>query len=153
MHLFSKKRPGLLLFDVNETLLDLSHMKEAVNTTFGNEMAFQLWFSLLIQYAQVENVTGTYHDFSKVGQAVMYMMAEKTGQEVPEAKQKELVEMVKSSQPHPDVIPGLQGLQEAGFRLATLSNSPAKSSFPHLEAVGLKGFFEGTLSVDGVEKF
>lgn len=148
-----KGRPTVLLFDVNETLLDMSAMQKAVNETFNNELAFKLWFSQLIQYSLVETVTGQYHDFSKVGQAAMRMTVEILGQDVSETKQKELVEMVKKTQPHPDVIPGLEKLREAGFRMATLSNSPSKSSVPHLEEAGLKGFFEATLSVDGVEKF
>lgn len=149
----SKSRPALLLFDVNETLLDMSAMQKAVNETFENELAFKLWFSQLLQYSLVENVTGKYHSFSEVGQAVMRMTVEALGKDVSEAKQKELVEMVKKTQPHPDVVPGLEKLREAGFRMATLSNSPSKSSVPHLEEVGLKNFFEATLSVDSVEKF
>ncbi|WP_345156743.1 HAD family hydrolase [Pontibacter saemangeumensis] len=66
---------------------------------------------------------------------------------------KELVEMVKETKPHPDVVPGFNRLRGVGFRMATLSNSPAKSSVPHLEAVGLMGFFEETLSVGSVERF
>lgn len=81
------------------------------------------------------------------------MTAAVIGQNVSEEKQKELVAMVKAAQPHPDVIPGLQKLQEAGFRMATLSNSPTKSSIPHLEKVGLSGFFEKMMTVDGVKKF
>ncbi|GAB3823400.1 haloacid dehalogenase type II [Pontibacter rugosus] len=149
----SNGRPAVLLFDVNETLLDLSDMQQAVNKTFDNELAFHLWFALLLEYALVENVTDQYHTFSEVGQAVMKMTAEKIGQNVPEAKLKELVEMVNKTQPHPDVIPGLKKLKEAGFRLATLTNSPAKSSIPHLESVGLADYFEETFSVDSVKKF
>ncbi|PRY09868.1 2-haloacid dehalogenase [Pontibacter ummariensis] len=147
------KRPALLLFDVNETLLDLSDMQQAVNKAFNNELAFKLWFAQLLEYSLVESVTGQYHDFSEVGQAVMRMTAKMTGQDVPEEKQKELVTMVNASKPHPDVVPGLEKLQQAGFRLATLTNSPAKTGIPHLEKVGLKDFFEDTLSVDSVEKF
>lgn len=148
-----KDRPAVLLFDVNETLLDMSGMQKAVNEAFNNELAFKLWFSHLLEYALVENVTGKYHDFSEVGQAAMHMVTKIAGRDISEAKQKELVEMVKETKPHPDVVPGLNRLREAGFRMATLSNSPARSSVPHLEAVGLKGFFEETFSVDSVEKF
>lgn len=147
------KRPALLLFDVNETLLDLSDMQEAVNKAFKNELAFKLWFTQLLEYSLVETVTDTYHDFSEVGQAAMRMTIAATGQDVSEEKQKELVAMVKATKPHSDVIPGLQKLQQAGFRMATLTNSPATSSVPHLEKVGLKDFFEATLSVDAVQKF
>lgn len=153
MQNISNKRPAVLLFDVNETLLDMSDMQEAVNKAFNNELAFKFWFAQLLEYSQVENVTGTYHNFSEVGQAVMRMTVAVTGQDVSEEKQKELVAMVKETKPHPDVIPGLEKLQGAGFRMATLTNSPAKTSVPHLEKVGLKNFFEATLSVDAVEKF
>lgn len=148
-----KGRPAVLLFDVNETLLDLSEMQKAVNQTYGNELTFKLWFSHLLEYALVENSTNTYHDFSKVGQAAMKMVTEITGKDVSDARQKELVEMVKETKPHADVIPGLQKLKSMGFRMATLTNSPAKSSIPHLEKVGLKSFFDETFSVDSVEKF
>ncbi|MFC6998014.1 haloacid dehalogenase type II [Rufibacter roseus] len=149
----TKKRPAVLLFDVNETLLDLSDMQKAVNEALHNSLAFKFWFAQLLEYSLVENSTNTYHYFSEVGQAAMQMTVEKMGLDLPKAKQKELVEMVNKSEPHPDVVPGLEKLKEAGFRLATLTNSPAKSSIPHLEAVGLKDFFEETLSVDSVQKF
>lgn len=151
--LFSKKRPALLLFDVNETLLDMFAMEEEVNKTFKNELAFKFWFAQLLEYSLVENSTATYHSFSEVGKAVMKMTVEASGKEISEAKQKELVEMVNTTQPHPDVVPALRRLKQAGFRMATLSNSPAKATVPHLEMVGLKEFFEATMSVDSVKKF
>lgn len=147
------KRPAVLLFDVNETLLDLSDMQQAVNKAFDNELAFKLWFAYLLEYALVENSTGKYHDFSKVGQAAMQMITKALGKDIPEEKQQELVRMVNDTPPHPDVVPGLEKLQAAGFRLATLTNSPAASGIPHLEQVGLKHFFEETFSVDSVQKF
>ncbi|MFD3001872.1 haloacid dehalogenase type II [Pontibacter toksunensis] len=149
----TNKRPALLLFDVNETLLDMSDMQKEVNKAFGNELAFKFWFAQLLEYALVETVTDKYHSFSEVGEAVMRMTAAVIGKDVSEEKQKELVAMVKDTKPHPDVIPGLEKLQQAGFRMATLSNSPSKSSIPHLKEVGLTDFFEETLTVDGVEKF
>lgn len=149
----SNKRPALLLFDVNETLLDMSGMQEAVNSTFNNELAFKFWFAQLLEYSLVESVTGEYHSFSEVGEAVMRMTVAAMEKDIPEAKQKELVAMVKATEPHPDVIPGLEKLQQAGFKMATLSNSPTKSSIPHLEKVGLSGFFEKMMTVDNVKKF
>ena len=148
-----KSRPALLLFDVNETLLDTTPMREAVNKAFQSEYAFQHWFSWLLHYSLVENVTNEYHDFSQIGQAVMQMTVTAFSRNIPEAKQKELVEMVKDLPAHLDVIPGLQKLQQAGYRMATLSNSPYKSSVPHLEKLGLNSFFESMLSVDIAQKF
>lgn len=47
------KRPAVLLFDVNETLLDLSDMQQAVNKAFDNELAFKLWFAYLLDRKSV----------------------------------------------------------------------------------------------------
>ncbi|WP_347157313.1 haloacid dehalogenase type II [Pontibacter chitinilyticus] len=149
----TQTRPAALVFDVNETLLDLSEMQEAVNSAYGNELAFKLWFSHLLEYALVENSTNSYHNFSAVGKAAMQMITAVTGKDVPEATQKELLQMIKETKPHPDVAEGLQKLQDAGFLMATLTNSPGKSSFPHLEQVKLKQYFKQMLSVDSVEKF
>ncbi len=49
MSLFAPARPKLLIFDVNETLLDLGKLQQAVNLEFKSEFAFKQWFSLLLQ--------------------------------------------------------------------------------------------------------
>ena len=51
-----KNTPKLLIFDVNETLLDLSLMERAMNNAFGNEAAFQIWFHKLLMYSFAETI-------------------------------------------------------------------------------------------------
>lgn len=70
-----KKLPLLLIFDVNETLLDLSPLKEDINTRLNSEWAFELWFNQLIQYSMVETLTDSYSDFGEVGLATLKMVA------------------------------------------------------------------------------
>ena len=72
-------RPKLLIFDVNETLLDLSPMKKRMNEVFGNEYAFKQWFALMLQYSLVDNVTGQYHNFGEIGKAAFKMTEEVLG--------------------------------------------------------------------------
>lgn len=48
------QKPKLLIFDVNETLLDLSPMKARMNEVFNHESAFDKWFSLLLQYSLMD---------------------------------------------------------------------------------------------------
>lgn len=43
-------KPKLIVFDVNETLLDLKPLKSKVNQALGNDLAFDLWFSTLLYY-------------------------------------------------------------------------------------------------------
>ena len=41
------RRPQVIIFDVNETLLDLSPLRLAVGEAFGAKTAFNQWFGLL----------------------------------------------------------------------------------------------------------
>ena len=50
-------KPKLLIFDVNETLLDMEPLKHSINTALGNQYAFDIWFPQLLQYSLVETLT------------------------------------------------------------------------------------------------
>jgi len=147
-------RPELLLFDVNETLLDLSKPRQAINQEFGAESAFTQWFGLLLQYSLVETVTGTYHDFGQIGGAALTMLAQALGQPArPAARQHELLALLTELPPHPDVRPGLEALRQAGFRLATLTNSPGPTLRQQLAYAGLGDLFEQALSIDEQQRY
>jgi 2-haloacid dehalogenase len=55
--------------------------------------------------------------------------------------------------PHPDVIPALTRLQDAGFCMATLTNSAPPALNAQLTHAGLTEFFERRLSVESVQLF
>ena len=45
-------RPEVILFDVNETLLDLQHMKDGIGKLLGaGPDAARLWFTTMLQYS------------------------------------------------------------------------------------------------------
>ncbi|NVO83334.1 haloacid dehalogenase type II [Hymenobacter terrestris] len=145
-------RPKLLIFDVNETLLDLGKLQQAVNQEFKSETAFKQWFSLLLQYSLVDTVTGNYHNFGQIGDAALDMLAQALGQPArPASRKKELLALIAELPPHPDVIPGLTALQQAGFRMVTLTNSPDATMRKQLAYAGLTGFFEQLISIDSLK--
>ncbi len=67
----SLKKPSVILFDVNETLLDMSPLKEKVNKLLNSKRGFRIWFGMLLQYSLVDNCTGDYHDFSTIADATL----------------------------------------------------------------------------------
>lgn len=154
MSLFGPSRPNLLIFDVNETLLDLSKLQQAINTEFKSEFAFKQWFSLLLQYSLVDTVTEEYHDFSAIGDAGLDMLAQALGQPArPATRKKELLGLMAELPPHPDVVPGLTALQGAGFRMVTLTNSTASVGKKQMAYAGLTDFFERLLSIDDLKRY
>ena len=144
-------RPEVIFFDVNETLLDLTPLVASVGEALGGrpELA-PLWFTTLLQYSLVATVADRYSDFGEIGAACLRMVARNHGIELDErAAQRHLAPM-RSLPPHPDVIPALERLRTAGFRLATLTNSSTAAVADQMRNAGLAGFFESSLSVEEV---
>ena len=60
---------------------------------------------------------------------------------------------MKKLSAYADVEKGLNILKEAGFRLATLTNSPLPTLTAQLQHSGLTPYFEATLSIDAIQKY
>jgi 2-haloacid dehalogenase len=149
----TSERPRVLLFDVNETLLDIGPLKRKVGDLLRDPAAGTLWFTTLLQHSLVLTVSGQYAAFPEVGAATLRMLARNAGVALEAAEASALLAGMRSLQPHPDVTPALQRLQHAGFRMATLTNSPAAGVKAQVEHAGVDAFFERQLSVDDVGKF
>ncbi len=144
----SFKKPTIIVFDVNETLLDMTDVKKKVNNALGSKRGFKLWFTQLLQYSLVDTVTRSYHDFGAIAGATLEMTALALETELKEEDKKEILAAMKSLPPYDDVKKGLQLLKDAGFRLVTLTNSAKDILQQQLEHAGLANYFETTLSVD-----
>ncbi|MBU1820946.1 MAG: haloacid dehalogenase type II [Bacteroidetes bacterium] len=147
------KKPQVLLFDVNETLLDLSSMKTEINDSLGHEFAFNQWFAMLLHYSLVSNETNLYQPFGAVGKATLRMAAQALGCEVSDEEIGRLVKLILQRPPHPEIFENLTRLQNKGYRLATLTNSAEDALKKQMEFAELTPFFEALLSVDAVGKY
>jgi len=141
----------LIVFDVNETLLDLTTMEPTFERIFRDKGAMRLWFANLIMYSAALTVAGCYVPFTDIGSAVMKMLADTRGIEIQDADRKELVEKFSTMPPYPEVPAALQKLREAGFRLFTLTDNLPEVQTRQLEHGGIVDFFERRFSADGVK--
>jgi 2-haloacid dehalogenase len=147
-------RPQVIFFDVNETLLDMGPLKQAVNAAFGNKAAFNQWFGLLLQHSLVATVTDQYFTFAALADAALDMAAHML-QEKPlsHAQKHELTALLTQLPPHPDVPAGLRQLRAAGYRLVAFTNSTGAALAEQLRYAGLTEYFEQQLSVDAVHRY
>jgi 2-haloacid dehalogenase len=143
----------VLVFDVIETLLDLQAMDPVFDELFGEAGMRQQWFQQMLQSALVATVTGVYHDFGQIGRAALEMTARRRRIQLSEADEQRVLGTIRRLPPHPDVIPGLSRLREAGFRMAALTNSTPAVAEEQLRHAGLREFFEQVLSADMVRRF
>lgn len=148
------RRPEVLFFDSNESMLDLGGMKPQVTQAFGGrEDLMALWFSKMLLYSLVDTVTSNYHDFGSIGAACMQMTAEEHGIKLDEAEAGSAMAAMKTIPAHPDVPPGLRKMKEAGFRMFTLTNSAAPVIASQVKAAGIEQYFDGRLTTEGLNVY
>jgi 2-haloacid dehalogenase len=143
----------LMVFDVNETLLDLQTMEPTFKRIFGDEAAMRLWFANLIMYSLVLTLADSYVPFTDIGSAVMKMLADTQGIKINDADKRELKEKFSTMPPHAEVPAALRKLRDAGFRLFTLTNNLVEVQTRQLEQGGIADLFERCFSVDSVKQY
>jgi 2-haloacid dehalogenase len=144
--------PRVCVFDVNETLLDLAALDPHFERVFGDGSVRRLWFNQMLQSALVATVTDAYTTFGEAAAAALQMTAERQGVEVSDADEREILGGLRELPPHPEVAEGLDRLRDAGFRLATLTNSTQEVAEAQIRNSGLADRFEQVLSADTAKR-
>lgn len=143
----------LIVFDVNETLLDLETMTPIFERIFGARLAMRLWFSNLILYSEALTLAHEYVPFTDIGAAVLQMLADAERITISAADKQELNDRFAAMPPYPEVPESLGRLRAAGFRLFTLTNNLAEVQARQLERGGIAGHFEMRFSVDQARRY
>jgi 2-haloacid dehalogenase len=142
----------VLIFDVNETMLQLQGLDPAFGRVFGDAGVRQMWFQQVLQSMMVSTITGSYSDFSQIGRAALQMTAERRGAALSDADTEDILSGITLLEPYPDVPDSLERLRSAGFRLAALTVSKAQTLEAQLRHAGLREFFEQACSADEVQR-
>ncbi|MCF7701600.1 haloacid dehalogenase type II [Loktanella sp. M215] len=145
--------PSVIVFDVNETLLDLTTLEPVFDRIFGDAAVMRDWFAQLILYSEALTLSGLYTPFGELAGGTLRMVGETKGIEIRDSDIDDLKDHIGSMPALSDVAPALEKLHNAGFRLVTLTNSPPGPSPKPLDRAGLSGFFERSFSVDDVGRF
>lgn len=147
-------QPSVLVFDVNETLSNMSPMAERFAELGAPAPLAKQWFAALLRDGFALTSVGARPLFMEVAAETARMVlagAQANGaplnRGMDEAVQHILRGMAELSV-HPDVADGARALRRAGLRLVTLSNGPAEIAESLLTQAGLRGEFEQVLSVE-----
>ncbi len=141
----------LIVFDVNETLLDLTTMEPIFERIFRDKSAMRLWFANLVLYSVALTVAESYVPFTDIGSAVMKMLADTRGIRINEADKKDFFEEFSTMPPYREVPAVLRKLRSAGFRLFTLTDNLLEVQTRQLERGGIADLFERRFSADEVK--
>lgn len=142
----------VLLFDVNETLLDLAALDPHFARLFGDARVRREWFATMLQSALLFTVTGPYVAFGTHFKEALRQTAERHAVALAPDDEQAILSGVRSLPAHPDVRPALQRLRDAGFRLAALTNSTREVEEAQLANAGIRDLFEAALTADDASR-
>lgn len=137
-----------LIFDVNETLLDLSALDPFFSAYRGDAALRKVWFRQLKEWWLVGLGAGVHRDFATLARASLEALdpdIQTTTDEVDA-----LMAGVTSLPAFPDVPYALDQLHAQGVRLVALTNGTAAAVEEQLDHAGLGGYFTHILSADAV---
>lgn len=147
-------RPSVLVFDVNETLVDIESLAPLFIDLFGDHRVLREWFAQLVMYSMSATLADSYVNFSVLGQGVLRMVGRTHHVDVSDDDLHRLKTGLLTMPAHPDAAEALTALRDNGFRLVTLTNSPPNPEGPTaLQNSGLAEFFERQLNVDACRAF
>jgi 2-haloacid dehalogenase len=142
----------VLVFDVNETLLDLSALDPHFQRVFGDAKVRLEWFQTMLQSAFLTTITGPYIPFGEHFKAALAITAERHRVRVDAQDEAAILRQVRDLPPHAEVRGALEQLRAAGFRLAALTNSTAQVEEAQLRNAGIADLFENALSADAAKR-
>lgn len=146
-------KPRLLLFDVYETLLDMSLVEKRINQALDSKRGYIIWFELFMQYCFVDNNTDQFNDFRSIADATLRMTHRILRRDEDTHNINEILELLKHLPIKDGVQEGLSDLYDQNYRIAALTNSPEHIVTQRMERTGLISYFETILSAEHVKKY
>lgn len=137
-----------VVFDVNETLIDLAALDPLFTEWFGDPAARRVWFAQSLHIAMTLAATRIFRSFSEVGAAALAATATSASVKLPADAFPRLQAAIRRLPPHQDVEPAIGALREAGLVTAALSNNPLPVIQDQMRHAGLVSLFDEIMSVD-----
>src|SRR5687767_5855289 len=101
--LSNHNKPLVILFDVYETLLNMSDIERRVNHLLDSIRGYRIWFELFMQYCFVDNCTVQFNDFTSIAKATMKMTGSMLGHPISDDQINEVLERLKHVPVHENV--------------------------------------------------
>lgn len=138
----------VIVFDVNETLSDMSVLGRRFGQLGAPSELAGLWFAQLLRDGFALAAAGDNADFATVGRGLLHGLFDGLALNcsTPDAVDA-VMETMSGLQLHEDVVPGVKALHEGGHRLVTLSNGAAMLAESLFTAAGVREHFDLVLSV------
>lgn len=142
-----------ILFDINETVLDLTSLKPKFKAVFGDETATATWFSMLLHSSTVCILTDIKTDFATLAGIMLDTIAARLGVKLSNVMRDDILSNFARLPPHADIKPALTRLRSAGYHTVAFSNSSLNLITNQIDNAGLTDYFDDIVSVEETGSF
>ena len=141
--------PSVIVFDVNETLSDMSPLSARFVEIGAPAELARVWFAALLRDGFAVAAAGGTAKFSAIGSEVLRGLLRDVAltRSLDDAVT-HIMHGFESLSLHPDIADGIRALKSAGMRLVTLSNGSDQVAESLLTRSGLRSDFEAVLTVE-----
>ena len=140
--------PKTLIFDVNETLLNLAALDPFFEAQFGNARVRVSWFRQVLECALVSEVILEPTSFAVLGGSALEMQAQVHGIKLEENAKVTLGTLMRALPPHSEVPAALEQLKNHGFQMVALSNNSLETLEIQFKTANIGQYFDLVLSVE-----
>ncbi|TFB93247.1 haloacid dehalogenase type II [Cryobacterium sp. HLT2-28] len=143
------KTPSVIVFDVNETLSDMSPLKTRFVDVGAPDYLARVWFAALLRDGFALAAAGGSAKFAVIGADVLREVLRDVAltRSLDDAVT-HVMDGFAGLNLHPDIAEGIRTLKGAGFRLVTLSNGSAQVAHALLTKAEIREAFEFLLTVE-----
>ncbi|MDT0382707.1 haloacid dehalogenase type II [Streptomyces sp. DSM 42041] len=141
--------PRVVIFDVNQTLSDMSPLRWRFEEVGVPGHLLATWFAGVLRDGIALAAAGAYADFRDVARAGLVTLFSEADAEDPGRSADHILDGFAALPVHPDVPDGVRALYGSGLRLATMTNGSARTTERLLGEAGLGRLFEAHLDVSG----
>ncbi|HEY3527879.1 MAG TPA: haloacid dehalogenase type II [Nocardioides sp.] len=148
------RAPAVVVFDVNETLSDLTPLRASFESVGLAAESVEPWFAGLLRDGFALTCVGVNPAFADLARESLRIrllgsgVTPEPGSENADDAVERVMSGFTSLPVHPDVVEGVRALQSAGIRLVTLTNGSTSVAEGLLERAGLADAFERLMSVE-----
>jgi 2-haloacid dehalogenase len=140
---------SVIVFDVNETLSDMSPMAGRFADVGAPPHLASLWFAALLRDAFALTAAGSTDQFATfAADAARFVLHGVELNRDLDGAVEHVLDGFRGLPVHPDVPDGVRALRSTGRRLVTLSNGATSVAEGLLDRAGLRDQFERVLSVE-----
>ncbi len=140
--------PSLIVFDVNETLSDMSSLAEKFETVGLPAHEREAWFAGLLRDGFALTSVGENPEFARLAaESLRLRLLGRCPEEALDQHVDTVMQAFGQLGVQPDVVAGIRSLRSTGIRLVTLSNGSTSVAEALLERAGIDGEFDRLMSV------